>query len=126
MAEKDFPIIGAFMVPHPPIILPEVGRGEEKKIQATTTAYEKVADEVAKLHPDTIVISSPHTIMYSDYFHISPGVHAHGDMSRFAAPQVEISIDYDSTLADTLAVMAGMEGLRAGTEGEREKNWITV
>ena len=121
MADKDFPVVGAFMVPHPPIILPEVGHGEEKKIQATTAAYEKVADEVAGLHPDTIVISSPHTIMYSDYFHISPGVHARGDLSRFGAPQVEFSLDYDSTLADTLAVMAGMEGLRAGTEGEREK-----
>ena len=121
MAEKSFPILGAFMVPHPPIILPEVGRGEEKKIRATTDAYEAVADAVAKLRPDTVVISSPHTIMYSDYFHISPGVHAHGDMSRFAAPQVEISIDYDAALADAISVMAGMEGLRAGTEGEREK-----
>ena len=26
-------ISGAFMVPHPPIILPEVGRGEEEKIK---------------------------------------------------------------------------------------------
>ena len=121
MADKDFPIVGAFMVPHPPIILPEVGHGEEKKIRATAAAYEQVADAVAKLRPDTIVISSPHTIMYSDYFHISPGVHAHGTMSRFGAPQVEFSLDYDSSLADTLAVMAGMEGLRAGTEGEREK-----
>ena len=28
-------IIAGYMVPHPPIILPEVGRGEEKKIQKT-------------------------------------------------------------------------------------------
>ena len=26
-------IIGAFMVSHPPLIVPEVGKGEEKKIQ---------------------------------------------------------------------------------------------
>ncbi len=32
------PILGAFMVPHPPIILPEVGKGEEKKIEDTTKA----------------------------------------------------------------------------------------
>ena len=121
MAENSFPIVGAFMVPHPPIILPEVGRGEEKKISATTAAYETVADKIAALRPDTIVISSPHTILYSDYFHISPGLHAHGNLSRFGAPQVEFSLDYDATLADTLSVMAKMEGLRAGTEGEREK-----
>ena len=28
-------IVGAFIVPHPPIILPEVGKGEEKEIQKT-------------------------------------------------------------------------------------------
>ena len=27
------PILGAIAVPHPPLIMPEVGRGEEKKIQ---------------------------------------------------------------------------------------------
>ena len=26
-------ILGAFIVPHPPIIIPEIGRGEEKKVQ---------------------------------------------------------------------------------------------
>ena len=26
-------VIGAVMVPHPPLIIPEVGRGEEKAIQ---------------------------------------------------------------------------------------------
>ena len=49
MEEKSFPILGAFMVPHPPIILPEVGRGEEKKIRATTDAYEAVADAECKI-----------------------------------------------------------------------------
>ena len=31
-------ILGAFAVPHPPIILPEIGRGEERRIQATSDA----------------------------------------------------------------------------------------
>ena len=35
-------ITGAFIVPHPPIVLPEVGRGEEKKIQKTADAINEV------------------------------------------------------------------------------------
>ena len=31
--EKKMSITGGVMVPHPPIILPEIGRGEEKKIE---------------------------------------------------------------------------------------------
>ena len=29
-------IVGAFMVPHPPMIVPEIGRGGEKQVQAST------------------------------------------------------------------------------------------
>ena len=59
-------IVGAFAVPHPPMIIPEVGRGSEKQIESTIAAYEKVADEIAALKPETIVISSPHSVMYGD------------------------------------------------------------
>ena len=59
-------IAGAIMVPHPPIILPEVGRGEEEKIRVTSEAYEKAAAFAAELKPDTIVLTSPHSVMYSD------------------------------------------------------------
>ncbi len=71
-------VVGAIMVPHPPIILPEVGRGEEKKIAASDRAYRKAAALAARLKPDTIVLSSPHAAMYADWFHISPGKSARG------------------------------------------------
>ena len=59
-------ILAGFMVPHPPLIIPGVGKGEEKQIQETINAYEKVGDEVAALAPDTIIFTSPHTVMYAD------------------------------------------------------------
>ena len=57
-------ILGAFMVPHPPMILSEVGKGREKDVEETILAYEEVAGRIAKLKPETIVISSPHATMY--------------------------------------------------------------
>ncbi len=66
-------VIAAFMVPHPPLIVPEVGGGEEKKIQNTINAYQEVACEIGALQPETIILTSPHQVMYADYFHISPG-----------------------------------------------------
>ncbi len=126
------PILGAFVVPHPPIILPEVGHGEEKDIQATTNAYNRVAEIIAKLKPETIIISSPHSIMYSDYFHISPGSGARGDMSRFNASSVRFDEKYDTELVDEICHLArqGANGtgssydeiqdFPAGTLGERD------
>ena len=56
-------ILAAFMVPHPPMIVPDVGRGSEAQIEETTRAYEQAAKEIAALKPETIIITSPHSVM---------------------------------------------------------------
>ena len=76
------PILGAFILPHPPIILPEVGKGEEKKIQKTSDSFREVARRIKALAPETIVLTSPHSVMYADYLHISPGEKAAGAATR--------------------------------------------
>src|SRR5450830_943965 len=69
----NMPIHAAFIVPHPPLIIPKIGRGEEKKIQNTVDAYEIIGQRIAGIKPQTIIVISPHSIMYGDYIHISPG-----------------------------------------------------
>ena len=80
--------VSAYMVPHPPLIVPEIGRGEEKKIRNTIDAYDEVAGRIGRLKPDTIVLISPHQTMYADYFHISPGAGAAGECGAVGAGQV--------------------------------------
>lgn len=113
------PIVGAFIVPHPPIILPEVGHGEERKINKTAEAYREVARRVAALKPETIVLTSPHATVYADYFHISPGQEAQGDMSQFGAADVRVKVKYDTSFVQTLADDAARAHIPAGTMGER-------
>ena len=116
-------IVGAFMVPHPPLIVPEVGRGGEKQIEATARAYEQVAEEIAELRPETIILPSPHTGVYVEYFHISPGSEAHGSFKSFGAPQVSFTQEYDKELADMIEYLAIMKNFPAGTSGERLKEF---
>ncbi|MBE5963106.1 MAG: AmmeMemoRadiSam system protein A [Lachnospiraceae bacterium] len=113
-------IKGAFMVPHPPIIIPEIGKGQEKEIQTTIDGYKRAAKEIVTCSPDTIVLVSPHSIMYADYFHISPGKWANGDLGKFRAPQVAITVDYDEELAAEIGKEAKEKGIAAGTLGERD------
>lgn len=127
-------IIAAFMVPHPPLIVPEVGRGGEEQVQKTIDSYKQVADEIAQIAPETIIISSPHAVMYADYFHISPGNGAVGSFSDFRAPKVKFSETYDVELVDRIEELcygeyrslvyeeySGVDIFPAGTMGEREK-----
>ncbi len=115
-------ILAAFMVPHPPMIVPQVGRGSEAQVRATSRAYEEVAAQIAALKPETIVISSPHSIMYSDYFHISPGRGASGSFRNFGVPEVSFRETYDTELVKEMCRLAEQEGLPAGTLGERDKD----
>ena len=114
-------VIAAFMVPHPPIIIPDIGRGEEKKIHKTVEAFRAVAQKISSLKPETIVLVSPHQILYSDYFHISPGESALGDFAQFRAPQVQMQIQYDTEFVEKLCELAAVADFPAGTEGERDR-----
>ena len=113
-------IVGAFMVPHPPMIVPEVGKGSEKQIAATTAAYTRVAEEIAALAPETIILSSPHATMYRDCFHISPGSQARGSFGSFRAPEVKFREEYDTELVKAIERIAQGQDFPAGTKGQRE------
>jgi len=115
------PILTAVAVPHPPIILPEVGQGEEQRINKTIKSYQKVMRHIAELRPDTIVLTSPHSVIYSDYFHISPGTYAVGSFAQFRAPQVRIEANYDSIFVEALSRNCKAMGIPAGTLGENSR-----
>jgi AmmeMemoRadiSam system protein A len=113
-------VLAAFVVPHPPLIVPEVGRGEERGIADTVAAYREVGARIASLAPDALVVSTPHSVMYRDYNHVSPGTGASGSFARFGAPQARVSCEYDVALRDELVRVCEEEGLSAGTDHERD------
>ena len=113
-------ILAGFMVPHPPMIVPEIGRGGEAQIKETTRAYMQVAEEIAALKPETIIITSPHSVMYADYFHVSPGRRVKGSFADFRAGRVKFEEVYDEELVDQICLLATERHFPAGTLGERD------
>ena len=115
-------IVAGIMVPHPPLIVPAVGKGEESIIDETAAAYREAAKLVAEMQPETIVLSTPHSILYSDYFHISPGMGATGSFAQFRAAGEKFTVDYDTDFVTALSSLADAKDFPAGTEGERNRN----
>ncbi len=114
-------ILGAFVVPHPAVIVPEIGKGQEKKVQKTIDAYQVATHTIGELRPETIVLISPHQVMYANYFHISPGETARGNFEKFGAGQIRMEIAYDEEFVNGLCEQAESEKLPAGTQGETDR-----
>ena len=115
------PVLAAYMVPHPPMIVPEVGRGSEQQIEATRKAYMRVAEDIAAMKPETVILSSPHAAMYADYFHLSHGREAEGSLAQFRAPRVRFRETYDEKLVSAAVRIAAAEGFPAGILGRPDE-----
>ena len=95
-------ILGGVVVPHPPLIVHEIGRGDEEHISKTKNSYIKISEEIAKLKPDTIIFSSPHAPLYRDGFYLADGNIAEGDFSDFRAPHVSFIRSIDQELVQSI------------------------
>lgn len=120
------PIIKTYMVPHPPLIIPEIGKGGEIEIKKTTESYEIVAKEISEIKPDTIIISSPHTIMYGDYFHITNANKVSGDFSNFNASNISFEEEQDIELIEEIENISNKYNFPAGRTKDIELDHGTM
>ena len=110
----------SFIVPHPPLIIPEIGKGQEKEIQKTISAYINIANMIAEIKPDTIVITTPHAHSYYDYFCLSTGKKAVVDFSSYGASGVSFEVTYDNDFIDFINELAQKKDFPLTTEGKHE------
>lgn len=73
----------AGITPHPPIIVEEVGGGQNQDAQETIAAMKKWAVKVKKSNPDVIIIITPHGNIFQDAIAIQGSTTLKGDFSNF-------------------------------------------
>lgn len=104
-------IVFACAVPHPPLIVPAVGRGQEAAIARTIESFQETARLAAEAAPDAVVILSPHAPAYRDGFFISTAEREEGSMAAFGQPQEALSVVIDQPLAQAIAEKARRCGM---------------
>ena len=104
-------LVGCALMPHPPIMIPEVGKDELKKIANTVNAAKKVAELIKKNNPQTIVIMSPHGPVFEDAVSISIYPRLRGDLGEFGQPDVSLAFETDGLLAEGIIKWANRLGI---------------
>jgi aromatic ring-opening dioxygenase LigB subunit len=99
-------LVGCFVAPHPPIIIPEVGGDSIAEAESTVRAMTEVRERAAELAPDTIVLLSPHSPLATDAMGVSLAGLYKGSLAYFGAPQVRVEAQGDELVAK--AILAGV------------------
>ena len=104
-------LLAAYAVPHPPLIVPAVGRGQEAAIADTIAAYREVARHVAAHRPDLIVITSPHAPLYRDGFFIADTPEETGSLAAFGQPDERVTTRTDLPFAQDVTARLHRRGI---------------
>lgn len=64
-------LVFSAIAPHPPILIPHIGKDNIKLLYSTGAALHNLAEKLKKAEPDTIVVISPHGLVLLDAFTIN-------------------------------------------------------
>ena len=114
-------IKAAWQLPHPPVVVPEVGRGREKEISKTLESMRIASDSIINSGADTIIIFSPHAPAYREQIAVNGYGALKGDLSRFGARKAAVAFEGDAGLSDSICKEALKAGIRAIPAGGPER-----
>lgn len=89
-------VFSAF-TPHTPLLIPNIGKENIKKISETISAMEQLEKELAEIKPDTIIIISGHHSFLTDHFIINMNPEFKGDFQEFSDLTTELTHTADIT-----------------------------
>ncbi len=100
----------AALVPHPPIIVPEIGKENTKKLKRTAESLEKLAEKLAKKEPKTLIIITPHGPLHPEKMNIAGTNKFRGNLADFGA-DLEFEFENNLKLANRINQLAQKEGV---------------
>lgn len=112
----------AAISPHPPIIIPEIGNNQDlQKAALTVQAMKKLAFTFDKAEIDTLIIISPHMLIYPDRFNICGMKKLFGSFAGVGAPDIIVEASNDLDLAHEIDKLSNLQGTKTvlyDNEGE--------
>lgn len=87
------------ITPHPPVLIPTIGKENIKQLQKTIEAMEELEKKIYEAHPETIIIISPHGSILPDTFSINLNPTYHGSLEEFGDFTTKFEFKTDTALA---------------------------
>ena len=108
--------IWAALMPHPPIIIPKVGKGREQEAAATLEGAARLCERVRQLHqagqtPDVLLVLSPHQPYAPGSLFINNAPRIKGNLAPFGAPTAALEANTAAEAAESLVAALEAAGI---------------
>ncbi|MFN2530005.1 MAG: AmmeMemoRadiSam system protein A [Pyrinomonadaceae bacterium] len=99
-------IVFAGIAPHPPIMVPEVGRSAIPQVQNSISGMMELARRVIDADVETVVLISPHAPLEFDVFIAYGDDRVYGDFANFNAAETHFEIEVDHEMLHAITTSA--------------------
>ncbi len=90
--------IWSALMPHPPVLIPEVGRGRENEAAKTLAGISELTREIKDVKPDILVVLSPHQPYAPGCLFVNNAKNFSGSFAMFGAGNVKIEAETSDEL----------------------------
>ncbi|MDP2727587.1 MAG: class III extradiol dioxygenase subunit B-like domain-containing protein, partial [Dehalococcoidia bacterium] len=111
-------VVFGCVVPHPPILVPEVGGDRTAEVAATTRGLEALSRELAEAQPETLLLVSPHGSGYRHAMGVLTAGASSGSFAPWGAQGLDFTYDNDLELVNALREEARQEKVPLESIGE--------
>ncbi|HET6980001.1 MAG TPA: AmmeMemoRadiSam system protein A [Pyrinomonadaceae bacterium] len=97
------------IAPHPPIMVPEVGRESISCVTASIDAMAELTRRIIDSGAETVILISPHAPLEAESFVAYAGPEIVGDFSNFNAPEISFTAVVDEELLSAIEKVAAAQ-----------------
>jgi AmmeMemoRadiSam system protein B len=102
-------LVFAAITPHPPLLIPTIGKDALKKLEKTKQAIQKLEEELYLSKPELIIIISPHGKLLADAFTLNVCSDFTTDLSEFGDLSTHLKFKGEMNLASKISEGAKKE-----------------
>src|SRR2546421_2442306 len=103
-------LVFAGIAPHPPIMVPEVGREAIAEVRGSIAAMREFTERIIESGAETVVLVSPHAPLDARAFVAYGDAQLFGDFANFRAPDAQVEAPLDEEMLGAMSREASRSG----------------
>src|SRR6185503_13854990 len=109
MATTQSSLVFSAIAPHPPIMVPEVGRESIARVEDSIEAMAELTQRLIDSGAESVIVISPHAPLEADSFVAYRGPEVFADFTNFNAPDTYFAASVDEELLSAITETAAAE-----------------